>query len=122
MPIERLYINEAKQHLALKSIGAVEKWCETNDVRVYIERGRKFMCRIEFLTALERPFIKSLKAKYGENWRKIYQVMETNDPAELSDFKDDNYPSPPNPLNRMIRYRPKSDMAKSFVKKMNQSD
>lgn len=122
MSLERIYITETKQHLALKSIGAVEKWCETNDVRVYIERGRKFMCRIEFLTALERPFIKSLKAKYGENWRKIYQVMETNDPTELSDFQDDNNSSPPNPLNRMIRYRPKSDMAKSFVKKMNQSD
>jgi hypothetical protein len=95
------------------------KWCEINDVRVYAERGRKFTSRIEFLAALERPFIRSLKKKYGSKWREVYQVMETSDAAELVDYQDDSSASIPSPLHEIVRYRPKGIMSKSFLEKIN---
>ena len=88
MPLERLYFREACQFLAIKSNDALEKWCDANGLKIYIERGRKFLCRIEFLAALEKPFIQSLKKKYGDKWKEMYDIMDTNDTIELLNYQE----------------------------------
>jgi hypothetical protein len=118
MSLERIYILEACQLLAIKSTKALEKWCNVNDIRIYIERGRKFMCRIEFLSAVERPFIQSLKITYGEKWKEVYRIMETNDSAELIDYQDVKTESTINALNKATRYKPKSLTARRFLQKI----
>lgn len=115
MPLERIYKSEASQLLAIKSTKALEKWCVSNGVSIYIERGRMFMCRIEFLSAVERPFIQSLKKKYGIKWKEMYHIMETNDAAELADYQDERTDIPDNASNKTVRYKPKSPTAKRFI-------
>jgi hypothetical protein len=115
MPLERIYTTEAKMLLSLKSNKALITWCEGNDVTIYSERNRKFMCRVEFITALEAPFIQSLKGKYGENWRDAYQAMQTNDPAEMYEFKEIRFERKTSPLYKLKHYKPVSDFAKSFI-------
>jgi len=118
MPLERIYINEAGQLLNIKSTKALEKWCNANGIRIYIERGRKFMCRIEFLSAVERPFIQSLKKAYGTKWKEVYRIMEANDSAELVDYQDIKIESPINISNITARYKPKSLVAKHFIQRI----
>jgi hypothetical protein len=115
MPLERIYINEAGQLLAIKSTKALEKWCLANGVSIYIERGRKFMCRIEFLSAVEKPFIQSLKKKYGIRWKEMYHLMEANDTAELADIEDNKTESLNKTSDNTARYKPKSQAAKRFI-------
>ena len=115
MPLERLYTAEAKMLLSLKSNKALITWCEENDVTIYSERNRKFMCRVEFITALETPFIQSLRRKYGGNWKEAYQAMETNDPAELYEFKEVRFERKTSPLYKFKRYKPVSNFAKTFI-------
>lgn len=113
---------EAKMLLSVKSSETVRKWCLDNDVTIYSEHNRRFMCRIEFMTALEKPFIESLKMKYGDEWRKAYQVMGTNDPAEVYEFHDHKRERKTAPLYRLKRYKPVSDFAKSFIRNIVQDD
>lgn len=115
MPLERIYIKEAGQFLAVKSTKALEKWCDANGIKIYIESGRKFMCRIEFLSAVERPFILSLKKKYGIKWKEIYHIMETNDTADLVEYQDERTDTSVNATNKTVRYKPKSPAAKRFI-------
>ena len=122
MPLERIYIPEAKILLSVRSGEAVGKWCKENDISVYSERNRKFMCRIEFLVALEKPFIQSLKMKYGNKWKEAYQVMETNDPAEVYEFQNHKTERKTAPLYRLKRYKPVSDFAKSFIRNIVQDE
>jgi hypothetical protein len=122
MPLERIYTTEAKMLLSLKSTKALQTWCKVNDVTVYCEHIRKFMCRIEFITALERPFIQSLKNKHGENWKEVYQAMETNDPAELYDFHEVRYERKTSPLYKLKRYKPISNFARTFISNIVQDE
>ena len=116
MVLERIYLPEAKILLSVSSNESVVKWCNDNDVNVYSERNRRFMSRIEFITALEKPFIQSLKIKYGNDWEKVYQVMGTNDPAEVYEFQNHKTERKTAPLYRLKRYKPVSDFAKSFIR------
>ena len=118
MPLERIYMNEAGQHLAIKSSKALIKWCDANSIKVYIERGRKFLCRIEFLSAVEKPFIQSLKRQYGANWKEVYEIMESNDTASLVDYQDNNSDSTASKSKYAPVYKPKSPTAKSFLAKI----
>jgi hypothetical protein len=118
MPLERLYIKEAGQLLAIKSSNAIEKWCEANGIKIYIERGRKFLCRIEFLSAVERPFIQSLKKTYGAKWKEVYHIMETNDTTELVDYKDVKTESPVCTPVITTRYKPRSPSARRFMQEI----
>ena len=122
MPLERIYITEAKMLLSLKSNKALITWCEENDVTIYSERNRKFMCRVEFITALETPFILSLKRKYGRNWKEAYQAMETNDPAEMYEFKEVRFERKTSPLYKLKRYKPVSNFARTFIKNIIQDE
>lgn len=122
MPLERIYTTEAKMLLSLKSNNALIAWCKENDVTIYSERSRKFMCRVEFNTALEAPFIQSLKGKYGENWREAYKAMETNDPAEMYEFKEHRFERKTSPLYKLKHYKPVSDFAKTFIHNVIQDE
>lgn len=124
MPLERIYMNEAKELLGLKSIDAVVSWCKSNTVKVFTERSRKFMCRIEFLTALEKPIIDSLILEFGDIWTEVYDVMITNDTRRLNEYKRLN-----NKVHRkqeergaISRYNPKSSIARSFSESLNIGD
>jgi len=108
--------------LSVKSSEAVRKWCQENDVTIYSEHNRRFMCRVEFMTELQRPFMQSLKLKYGNNWKEVYQVMQTNDPAELHEFYDRKIERKTAPLYRLKRYKPVSDFAKSFIRNIVQDE
>lgn len=118
MPLERIYLNEAGQILAIKSTKALEKWCNANGIIIYIERGRKFMCRIEFLSAVERPFIQTLKKAYGDKWKEVYHIMESNDTAELLDYQDIKTVFPIYKSIKTARYKPKSPAAKRFMQEI----
>ena len=118
MPLERIYIHEARQLLAIKSTKAIEKWCNANGIRIYIEGGRKFMCRIEFLLAIEKPFIQSLKKVYGTKWKEVYRIMETNDSTELVDYLDINDKLPITISHHTSRYKPKSLAAKRLMQEI----
>ena len=122
MPLERIYTPEAKMLLSLKSNKALITWCEENDVTIYSERNRKFMCRVEFITALETPFILSLKRKYGRNWKEAYQAMETNDPAEMYEFKEVRFERKTSPLYKLKRYKPVSNFARTFIHNIIQGE
>ncbi len=122
MPLERIYTTEAKMLLSLKSNKALITWCEENDVAIYSDRNRKFMCRVEFITALETPFIQSLKCKYGESWREVYQAMETNDPAEVYEYKEFRYERKTSPLYKLKRYKPISEFARTFIHNIIQDE
>ena len=122
MPLERIYTKEAKMLLSLKSNGALIIWCEENDVTIYSERNRKFMCRVEFITALETPIIQSLQRKYGEDWKEAYQAMETNDPAEIYEFREARFERKTSPLYKLKRYKPVSNFAKTFIHNIIQDE
>ena len=122
MVLERIYLAEAKILLSVSSNDSVVKWCNDNDVKVYSERNRRFMCRIDFMTALERPFIQSLKMKYGDEWKEAYQAMETNDPVEVFEFQDHKNERKTAALYRLKRYKPVSDLAKSFIRNIVQEE
>jgi len=115
MPLERIYIHEARHFIAVKSTKAIEKWCNANGIKIYIESGRKFLCRIEFLTAVEKPFIQTLKRTYGEKWIEVYHIMETNDTVELSKYPDAGQEPLKIQLTNYKRYKPKSPTAKRFI-------
>ncbi len=122
MVLERIYLADAKALLSVRSNDSVVKWCNDNDVTVFSDRNRRFMSRIEFLTALERPFIQSLKMKYGVEWKEAYQAMETNDPAEVYEFHDHKRERKTAPLYLLKRYKPVSDFAKSFIRNIIQDE
>lgn len=122
MPLERIYIPEAKLLLSVRSNESVVKWCQDNNVKVYSERNRKFMCRIEFLAALEKPIIESLKRKYGDKWKEVYEIMISNEPADLFEYQEKKIESKMAPLARLKRYKPISDFARNFVRNIIQDE
>ena len=122
MVLERIYLPEAKILLSVSSNESVVKWCEDNDVKVYSERNRRFMCRIEFLAALEKPFIAALKSKYGNRWKEVYEIMESNNATDLSEYLDQKNERKMAPLARLKRYKPISDLARGFIRNIIQDE
>ncbi len=122
MVLERIYLPEARILLSVRSNESVVKWCKDNNVQVYTERNRRFMCRIEFLAALEKPFIDTLKRKYGRKWKEVYEIMDSNNPAELCDYQEDKFESKIVPLAKLKPYRPLSNLAKGFIKSIIQDE
>jgi beta-lactamase regulating signal transducer with metallopeptidase domain len=73
------------------------------------------MCRIEFLVAIEKPFIQTLKRTYGEKWIEFYRLMEANDITALFDYPDVGKEPLKNQVKVITRYKPKSPDAKHFI-------
>jgi len=80
------------------------------------------MCRIEFLAAIEKPFIEFLKRNYGDNWKEVYEIMESNDPVEFCEYQETKIERKSAPLAKLKRYKPISDFARNFIKNIIQDE
>lgn len=106
-------LNELRVMLNYKDLRSVIGWCEKNNVFIISQGNRQIVNRSEFLLAYYSPFIKSLKVRH-KNWKEIFVRYISGDIKNL--LEDDETPV----KKTTRRYRPKTEIEKSFLKRMKE--
>ncbi|BBE18627.1 hypothetical protein AQPE_2790 [Aquipluma nitroreducens] len=63
--LDRIYLHDLLPKINKKDIRSAVRWCEENDVNVFLDISGKFIIRSEFEFAYNRPIIERYKIRYG---------------------------------------------------------
>jgi hypothetical protein len=94
--VDRMYLKEIIRLINKNDTRAVRNWCRKNNVVVYKDSSGEFVTKADFELAYDWPLILTLKAKYGDRWRIIYEAYLKDNLADAMDFnaptqKSNNY-------------------------------
>lgn len=107
--LTRIYLNELLVYINKKDNRSAVRWCENNNVTIYKDSSGKFIIQSEFEFAYNQPIISEYKARYGNEWEKMFESSKKNNHSNIQ--------TNPNQNNR--RYYAKSKMSKNLLKKRN---
>ena len=75
----KITIGEIMQVLHVADIRTAIKWCKSKSICILKLGKQLYVNTIDFELIIDRPFIESLKTKYPESWKEIYEAYKKND-------------------------------------------
>ena len=118
MKIETITVKEAMAELkVIKDLRTMKKWCRENKVEIFSDNtGRRYLYRLQFEYALERPLVRYLKKEYGKEWYKAYLSYKQHDIRMLVELEEGNK----NPTLYPNDYKPKGIHEKKFLQSLEE--
>jgi len=112
IPESYMEIEKAKQTLNYRDIRSVIQWCKKNGVFVFEQGKRLLVSKSEFLTSFHKPFVEHLKRSH-ENWQEMFEGFIRGEISNSLIIQQEQ---------KVIAhsYSPKSDVEKSFLKKIKE--
>ncbi len=74
--------------LGYSDLRAVRKWCEQNNVLIIKQGKCEFVIEVNFNEAYEKPFINTLKKKFGDEWETVYRLYKDGNIPALNTLKE----------------------------------
>ena len=82
---DKISIKEIMIALRIEDARTVIKWCKKKSILIVKLGKEKYVNLIDFEIAVDQPFIESLKEKYPQNWKEIYQAYKKEDYITIID-------------------------------------
>lgn len=71
--------------LGVTDIRTAVSWCKRNGIFIFKIGREKYVNKIEFELAIDKPFIESLRIKYLENWKDVYSAIKKGEYRTILD-------------------------------------
>ena len=76
---DKIKIKEIAMALHAKDVKTAIRWCKRKGISILKFGKEMYVNAIDFQLAVDRPLIESLKLKYPECWKEIYDAYKKSD-------------------------------------------
>ncbi len=89
---DKISIKDLATALKVKSIASAMRWCNRKGISILKFGKDRYINLIDFQLAIDRPFIESLKLKYPEKWKQMYEAYKNNDYITIAEIESSQIP------------------------------
>lgn len=109
---DKINIKDIMKALGAQDARAAIRWCKKRRLLVFKFGKEKYVNIIDFKLAVDKPFIDSLKIKYPQNWKELYEAYRNGDYITVAGLTSEVAPIP------KTKFVVEGKAANDFMKKM----
>jgi hypothetical protein len=84
---DKIKINEIAEALKAKDLRTAIRWCKGKGISILKFGKDRYIDLIDFQLAVDRPLIESLKEKYPECWKEMYDAYKRSDFMKITELE-----------------------------------
>lgn len=111
---DKIKISDVVKALQVTDVRTALRWCRKKTILVWKFGKERYINLIDFELAVDRPFIESLKEKYPENWKELYDAYKKNDYITIA---EQLFQATPIVKSKFVV---QGEVANNFIKKIKQ--
>lgn len=112
---DKIKVLDIVEFLRAKDIRTAIRWCKKMGISILKIGGEKCVNLIDFNLAVDRPFILSLRERYPECWKELYDAYKRNDYITIMELE---FKKAPSAKGKFVAPGPKGD---AFLKEINKT-
>ena len=112
---DKISVNDIVKALKVADVRTALRWCRKKSLLVLKFGKEKYVNLIDFQLAVDRPFIESLKQKYPDNWKEMYEAYKKRNYIAIAEQMLQAEPI------AKTKFVVQGETANSFIKKIKQN-
>ena len=109
---KRIKLKNVSNYIGLKEPRSIEKWCNNNEVTIYLVKNRKFVYLQQVIDAVEKEFVEGVRREMPDEYLSICKEYVSTRTLEKYSFSSSTY-SDTNILDQSAGNYP--DDVKNFI-------